>query len=75
MGEIDKVGGTGVMFVCDLSDPDGGRAALVERSEAALGGPIDILVNVAAMGPYNRASHHEAHFRAGLDAVLRDLPR
>ncbi len=29
---------------------------------------------VTAMGPYNRASHHEAHFRAGLDAVLRDLP-
>jgi AcrR family transcriptional regulator len=29
---------------------------------------------VAAMGPFNKASHHEAHFRAGLDAVLRDLP-
>ena len=54
MGEIEKVGGTGAMFVCDLSDPDGGRATLVERSEAALGAPIDIMVNVAAMGPYKK---------------------
>ncbi len=29
---------------------------------------------VTAMGPYNQPAHHEAHFRAGLDAVLRDLP-
>lgn len=28
---------------------------------------------VAALGPWNRPAHHEAHFRAGLDAVLRDL--
>jgi AcrR family transcriptional regulator len=28
---------------------------------------------VTAMSPYNAAAHHEAHFRAGLDAVLRGL--
>jgi AcrR family transcriptional regulator len=28
---------------------------------------------VAALGPYNRPSHHQAQFRAGIDAVLRDL--
>jgi AcrR family transcriptional regulator len=28
---------------------------------------------VAAMGPYNRPEHHEAHFRFGIEAVLRGL--
>ena len=30
---------------------------------------------VAALGPYNQAAHHEAHFGFGLEAVLRDLTR
>jgi AcrR family transcriptional regulator len=28
---------------------------------------------VQALGPYNQPDHHEAHFRFGLDAVLRGL--
>jgi NAD(P)-dependent dehydrogenase (short-subunit alcohol dehydrogenase family) len=52
--QIEALGATGAMFVVDLSDPDGGRATLVERAEEALGAPIDILVNVAAMGPYKK---------------------
>jgi len=28
---------------------------------------------VAAMGPYNKPAHHEAHFRFGLESVLRGL--
>ena len=39
------------MLPADLSDPDGGRTELVARTEAALG-PLDILVNNAAMGGY-----------------------
>ena len=37
---------------CDLSDPEGGRAELVARTEAELG-PIDILVNNAAANGYH----------------------
>ncbi len=48
---IEAAGGRGVMFPCDLADPDGGRATLVARSEAELG-PVDYLVYVAAYGPY-----------------------
>lgn len=48
---IESAGGQGVMFPCDLADPDGGRATLVARSEAELG-PVDYLVYVAAYGPY-----------------------
>jgi hypothetical protein len=35
------VGGTGVMFVCDLSDPDGG-APRSSSARNTLGAPIDI---------------------------------
>ena len=48
---IEAVGGTAVVLPCDLGDPDGGREDLVERAEAELG-PVDILVNNAAVGPY-----------------------
>ena len=44
-------GGECVVLPADLSDPDGARTELVERTEAALG-PIDILVNNAAVGGY-----------------------
>ena len=44
-------GGECVVLPADLSDPHGARTGLVERTEAALG-PIDILVNNAAVGGY-----------------------
>jgi NAD(P)-dependent dehydrogenase (short-subunit alcohol dehydrogenase family) len=53
LDQVEAVGGTGVMFACDLSDPDGGRADLVARTEAALG-PVDYLVYVAAAGGYQK---------------------
>jgi NAD(P)-dependent dehydrogenase (short-subunit alcohol dehydrogenase family) len=43
---IEEHGGAAVMFPCDLSDPHGGRDALVAQTEEALG-PIDVLVNNA----------------------------
>jgi 3-oxoacyl-[acyl-carrier protein] reductase len=48
---VEAVGGTGVMFECDLSDPDGGRDRLIARTEEELGS-IDYLVYVAALGTY-----------------------
>lgn len=49
--EIEAVGGAALVLPCDLSDPDGGRDALVATVEAELG-PVDILVNNAAAGGY-----------------------
>ena len=49
---IEDVGGECLVLPADLSKPDGGRAELVPRTEAELG-PIDILVNNAAMGGYH----------------------
>ena len=46
LATIEDLGGTAVMFPCDLSDPNGGRDSLVARTEEALG-PIDVLVNNA----------------------------
>ena len=46
MAQIEAVGGEGLKMVCDLGDPDGGRATLVARTEDAFG-PLDILVNNA----------------------------
>jgi NAD(P)-dependent dehydrogenase (short-subunit alcohol dehydrogenase family) len=46
LARIEELGGTGLVLPADLGDPDGGRATLVERTEAAFG-PIDILVNNA----------------------------
>lgn len=51
LARIEEVGGSGVMFECDLSDPAGGRDTLVARTEEALGA-IDYLVYVAAGGGY-----------------------
>ena len=48
---IEEAGGEAHAIVCDLSDPAGGRDELVGKTEAALG-PVDILVNNAAIGPY-----------------------
>jgi NAD(P)-dependent dehydrogenase (short-subunit alcohol dehydrogenase family) len=46
LARVDAAGGTGLVLPADLGDPDGGRATLVGRTEAALG-PIDLLVNNA----------------------------
>lgn len=48
---IEERGGTCLVLPCDLSDPAGARTELVARTEAALG-PVDILVNNAAMGGF-----------------------
>jgi NAD(P)-dependent dehydrogenase (short-subunit alcohol dehydrogenase family) len=53
LDQIEAVGGKGVMFECDLSQPDGGRDTLVARTEEALG-PIDYLVYVAGGGGYGK---------------------
>jgi NAD(P)-dependent dehydrogenase (short-subunit alcohol dehydrogenase family) len=49
---IKDIGGEARVAPCDLSDPEGGRAELVARTEAELG-PIDILVNNAAANGYH----------------------
>jgi citronellol/citronellal dehydrogenase len=46
LAAIEDLGGTAVMFPCDLSDPNGGRDSLVARTEEAFG-PVDVLVNNA----------------------------
>ena len=48
---IEAIGGSACSLPCDLADPDGGRNDLLARAEAELG-PVDILVNSAAEGPY-----------------------
>jgi NAD(P)-dependent dehydrogenase (short-subunit alcohol dehydrogenase family) len=49
---IEEVGGTCLVLPADLADPDGGRRELVARTESELG-PVDILVNNAAMNGYH----------------------
>ena len=48
---IAAAGGTCLVLPADLTDPKGARTSLVARTEAELG-PIDILVNNAAMGGF-----------------------
>jgi NAD(P)-dependent dehydrogenase (short-subunit alcohol dehydrogenase family) len=48
---IEAAGGTCVMRPVDLADPEGGRRDLVAWAEDQLG-PVDILVNNAAVGGY-----------------------
>lgn len=48
---IEEAGGTCLVLPADLTDPRGARTELVARTEAELG-PIDILVNNAAMGGF-----------------------
>jgi NAD(P)-dependent dehydrogenase (short-subunit alcohol dehydrogenase family) len=48
---IEDVGGRCLVLPADLADPAGARTELVARTEAELG-PVDILVNNAAMGGY-----------------------
>ena len=49
--EIAAVDGECVVLPADLGDPDGARATLIADSEAALG-PLDVLVNSAAVNGY-----------------------
>ena len=49
---IEAIGGECITLPADLSDPTAGRSELVPRTEAGLG-PIDILVNNAAMNGYH----------------------
>lgn len=48
---VDAIGGDCLVLPADLSDPAGSRSELVARAEAELG-PIDILVNNAAVNGY-----------------------
>lgn len=48
---IEEIGGACLVLPADLAHPDGGRKDLVARTEATFG-PIDILVNNAAMGGF-----------------------
>ncbi len=48
---IDDMGAEACVIPCDLSVPAGGRADLIARAEEELG-PIDILVNNAAVNGY-----------------------
>ena len=48
---IEGVGGKALVLPCDLANPGAGRRELIARVESALG-PVDILVNNAAVGLY-----------------------
>jgi citronellol/citronellal dehydrogenase len=48
---IEAIGGECLVLPADLSNPDGARRTLVPRTEEALG-PIDVLVNNAAVNGY-----------------------
>jgi NAD(P)-dependent dehydrogenase (short-subunit alcohol dehydrogenase family) len=50
-GDIEAFGGQVLAIECDLADPEGGRQELV-RQTADHFGPVDILVNNAAVGGY-----------------------
>ena len=67
---IEAIGGTCFVLPADLSDPGGNRTELVPRTEAELG-PIDILVNNAAMNGYHpfeqtKAKHLELCLQVNL---------
>ena len=49
--EIAALGGTCVILPADLGDPDGARTTLIADAETALG-PLDVLVNSAAVNGY-----------------------
>jgi NAD(P)-dependent dehydrogenase (short-subunit alcohol dehydrogenase family) len=48
---IEAAGGIGLVLPTDLADPVGARTTLVERTESELG-PVDILVNNAALSVF-----------------------
>jgi citronellol/citronellal dehydrogenase len=77
---IEEIGGTCLVLPCDLADPSGGRAELAAKTEAELG-PVDILVNNAAMNGYHpfdetRPEHLELCFQVNLWApweLMKDV--
>jgi NAD(P)-dependent dehydrogenase (short-subunit alcohol dehydrogenase family) len=56
VSQIERAGGTAMMLPCDLAEPKGGRASLIERTEKAFG-PLDILVSNAVGHPGMRPVH------------------
>ena len=64
---IAALGGEALVLPADLADPDGDRGTLVARTEAELG-PIDILVNNAAAGGFQR---FDEWTRAELEAMAQ----
>ena len=50
---IEAIGGECLVLPADLADPNGGRSELVARTDAEFG-PVDILVNNAAVNGYFR---------------------
>jgi NAD(P)-dependent dehydrogenase (short-subunit alcohol dehydrogenase family) len=48
---VEDAGSTGALYIVDLSQPDGGRATLIDEVERDLG-PVDILVNNSALGGF-----------------------
>src|SRR5436305_321760 len=55
VAEINDAGGRAVAIAADLGDPSTSRAAVVQQAEAALG-PVDILVNNAAMSLFRNVA-------------------
>jgi citronellol/citronellal dehydrogenase len=51
VAEVEAIGVRAVAIAADLTDPTDSRAAVIEQAEAALG-PVDILVNNAAMSVF-----------------------
>jgi hypothetical protein len=81
VAEIVEAGGRAAAVAADLAS-DGARADLVARAEAAFG-PIDILVNNAAMGVWalpstcgleERRKMIEVNFHAPVDLMQQVLP-
>jgi NAD(P)-dependent dehydrogenase (short-subunit alcohol dehydrogenase family) len=82
VARIEKAGGRAAAVACDLSDGDA-RADLVERATAAIGSPIDILVNNAAAASFETASMSmldsrrwtfEVNFHAPMDLIQQSVP-
>jgi hypothetical protein len=79
--EIERMGGRAATAVADLLD-DEARSDLIERAEAAFG-PLDILVNNAAMGTWSMPSQStlsdrrkmlEVNLHAPVDLAQQVLP-
>jgi len=79
---IERHGARAACVVADLADADD-RARVVPEAEAALGAPIDILVNNAAAAMYQpladyplkrRRLTYEINFHAPLDLIQAALP-
>ncbi len=79
--DIEKTGGKAAALACDLSDPEA-RAGLIEKAKAFFG-PVDILVNNAAVGimkPPSEIKNEDLRFMfevnvsAPLDLAQQCLP-